>query len=64
MLTVICPYCEIGSNVILDTVLHDSINNKETTCICTNCNRTFIAFFKNDKLESKYDNNTAVILDK
>lgn len=60
MITAICPYCEVGVSVVLDNIFHDLIDNKETTCLCTKCNHTFIIFLKNNKLESKYDNSTCV----
>ena len=57
MLTVICPYCEIGVAVPFDTLSHDLIINKETTCKCTECNHNFIVFCEeNGFFKAKYNN--------
>lgn len=64
MLTVICPYCEIGVAVPFDMLLHDLISNKETTCKCTECNHDFIVFCeKNGFFKTKYDNSTFIPLE-
>ena len=61
MLTVICPYCEIGVAVPFDMLLHDLISNKETTCKCTECNHNFIVFCEEDGFKVKYNNSTIIV---
>ena len=64
ILTVICPYCKIGIGVSFDMLLHNLINNKETTYKCTECKHNFIVFCEEDGFfKTKYDNSTFIPLE-
>lgn len=63
MLTVICPYCEIGVAVPFDLLLRDLISNKEITCKCTECYHDFIVFCEENGFKAKYDNSTFIPLE-
>lgn len=63
MLTAICPYCEFGVAIPFDTLSHNLIDNKETTCKCSTCDHKFIVFCKENGFETKYDNSTSILLE-
>ena len=63
MLTVICPYCEFGIVVPLDILLHNLIDNNETTCKCAECNHNFVVFCEEGGFKTKYDNSTSIPLE-
>ena len=64
MMSVICPYCEIGIGILFDQCLHDLMNTGRSSSICTNCNHKFIIFAKDNKIKTKYDNSTSYEMNK